>query len=283
MNPTTTAVRAGLRRGWTEFAKSLRAPEDVGYYVIETAIFVVVMFLNRTNHVQGTSLSLSHFMFPGVLAFLVIFTATFGLATAVTTEREDGTLLRMKSLPHGMVGYVVGQSTRTSIEAVFNLVILVIPTTILLDSLWVNGFGGVVHGFALFVLGLLACVPLGFAVGSLFKNPRSIGGWGFLIMGALVTVSGIFFPILSLPPWVQVIAQVTPLYWLGLGMREATLPDAAVVVEISESWRTLEVFGVLGAWAVVGLLLAPVLLRRMARRESGSTVAARQQKALQRV
>jgi ABC-2 type transport system permease protein len=40
---------------------------------------------------------------------------------------------------------------------------------------------------------------------------------------------------------------------------------------------------VLGAWAVAGLVVAPMVLRRMARRESGSSVAARREKALQRV
>jgi ABC-2 type transport system permease protein len=40
---------------------------------------------------------------------------------------------------------------------------------------------------------------------------------------------------------------------------------------------------VLGVWAVVGLVLAPFVLRRMARRESGSSVAKRREKALQRV
>ncbi|MGW6460642.1 ABC transporter permease, partial [Streptomyces sp. NPDC055078] len=58
---------------------------------------------------------------------------------------------------------------------------------------------------------------------------------------------------------------------------------AAVAVEIGESWRQLETVAVLGAWAVAGLLVAPVVLRRMARRESGSSVAQRREKALQRV
>ena len=74
-----------------------------------------------------------------------------------------------------------------------------------------------------------------------------------------------------------------PVYWLGLGMRAAFLPDAAAVVEIGGSWRPLETAAVLGAWALVGLVLAPVVLRRMARRESGSSVAARRDRALQRV
>ncbi len=52
--------------------------------------------------------------------------------------------------------------------------------------------------------------------------------------------------------------------------------------EIGESWRHLETVGVLGLWAVVGLILAPIVLRRMARRESGSSVAERREQAMQR-
>jgi ABC-2 type transport system permease protein len=86
-----------------------------------------------------------------------------------------------------------------------------------------------------------------------------------------------------MPEWAQGLAQVFPIYWLGLGMRSAMLPDGLSSVEIGESWRTLETLGVLGAWAVVGLVVAPMVLRRMARRESGSSVAQRREKALQRV
>jgi ABC-2 type transport system permease protein len=99
----------------------------------------------------------------------------------------------------------------------------------------------------------------------------------------LTAISGIFYPISTLSEWLQVIAQVFPMYWLGLGMRSALLPDSAVVVEIGQSWRHLETLGVLAVWAVIGLTLAPIVLRRMARRESGSSVAARRDKALQRV
>jgi hypothetical protein len=78
-------------------------------------------------------------------------------------------------------------------------------------------------------------------------------------------------------------ARDLPLYWLGLGTRSALLPAGLASVEIGHSWRHLATFGVLGAWAIAGLLVAPILLRRVARRESGSSVAARREKALQHV
>lgn len=65
-------------------------------------------------------------------------------------------------------------------------------------------------------------------------------------------------------------------------MRSALLPGNAAVVELGGSWRHWETLGVLVAWAVTGLFIAPIMLRRMARRESGSRVAARQERAMQR-
>jgi ABC-2 type transport system permease protein len=86
-----------------------------------------------------------------------------------------------------------------------------------------------------------------------------------------------------MPHWLQSTAQVFPMYWLGLGMRSALLPATAASVEIGHSWRHLQTLGVLGGWAVFGLLLAPIVLRQMARRESGSAITARRDKALQQL
>jgi ABC-2 type transport system permease protein len=78
------------------------------------------------------------------------------------------------------------------------------------------------------------------------------------------------------------VGQAFPLYWLGLGLRSALLPDALAAAEVGGSWRHLETVVALGAWAVVGFALAPVVLRRMARRESGSSVEARRERVAQR-
>ena len=97
----------------------------------------------------------------------------------------------------------------------------------------------------------------------------------------LIGISGIFYPVQQLWGWVQVVAQLFPLYWIGLGMRSAFLPDSAAAVEIGGSWRTTETVLVLGAWTVVGLVVAPIVLRRMARRQSGSQVDAAREAAMQ--
>lgn len=282
MSIDDVAVRSGLRRGWIEFRNSLQAPEDLTYYVFFNGILAVVLYLNRDNMIDEVDISVAHFIVPNALAMLVVFGAAYGLATAVTTEREDGTLLRAKSVPNGMRGYVVGQSTRTTLETLFGTAIVLVAATILVDGLWHRGVVGFLGVVGLTVLGLLACAPIGFVLGSIFKNPRSVGGWGMVVIGALVYASGIFSTG-GLPRWVEFIGQLFPLHWLAAGMRAALLPQWAVTLEPGGEWRVWQAIVVLTVWTVAGLLLAPRLLRRMARRESGSAVAARRDKALTRV
>ena len=85
-----------------------------------------------------------------------------------------------------------------------------------------------------------------------------------------------------LPGWVQWLVQATPLYWIGRAFRGVLLPDSAAVAEIGGEWRLGLTLVVLLAWAVVGMLVAPALLRRMARRQSGSVVAAARERVMQR-
>ena len=66
-------------------------------------------------------------------------------------------------------------------------------------------------------------------------------------------------------------------------MRSVFLPAEAAAWEITGTWRTLEMYVVLTAWAVAGSLIAPVVLRRMARRATGSSVEANRQQAMQRL
>ena len=131
------------------------------------------------------------------------------------------------------------------------------------------------------LLGLLATIPLGITLGSLLPSPRFIPLL-LLPLGGLTAISGIFYPITHLAGWLQAAAQVFPMYWLGLGMRAALLPSHLAAVEIGGSWRLPYVFLVLALWSLVGLAVAPPVLRRMARRESGSRVAARRERAMLR-
>lgn len=282
MNPRTHAIRVGIARGWTETKLSLRAPDDIAFYLLWGIGLLVFLFLNRNAEVEGTTLSFPTLAMPGVLAAMLVFGGVVGPAFQLVVEREDGTLLRAKAAPHGMTGYVVGQATLQALGVVPMLAILLIPSAFLFDGLMHRGWVGWVAVTGIVLLGLVVSLPIGMILGSLARKPGHVTTWGLLPVIGMAMISGIFAPLSTMWGWVQGVAQVLPLFWLGHGLRWAFLPAEAAVMEPGGQWRIAEAAGVLGAWALVGLVLAPIVLRRMARRESGSAVQERMHERMQR-
>jgi ABC-2 type transport system permease protein len=282
MNPKLTAARAGIARGLIELRQTFHTAQDLWNYLFPTAVLLIVMIFMRGAAVPGTDFSLGSRTLPSVIGAGIMFGGLVSMMMTLTIEREDGTLLRAKAVPNGMLGYLIGKIVLVSGMTLISTALILVPGVMLFEGLATGGLGSWLTLAWVLVIGLLATMPLGAVFGSLFANPRNVGVIMLPIMG-LVAVSGIFYPIGAFPDWLQWVAQVFPVYWLGLGMRSALLPGDLAAVEIGESWRHLETFGVLGLWAVAGLVLAPVVLRAMARKESGSTVAARREKALQRI
>jgi ABC-2 type transport system permease protein len=274
------AVRLGLRRGWTEFVLGLRSTQDQWFYLFTAGLAVGYLYLRRDTVVDDTGLLLPSVALPSILAGLIVFGLVIGPAYSLAMEKEDGTLLRAKAVPNGLIGYFAGQLVLHSASLLPQAVAVLVPSFLLFDGLMAHPSGWFTIVWVV-VLGLLATLPIGMAVGALVPSVQKVGMWGMLPVMVLGGISGIFYPIQALWGWVQVVAQLFPMYWMGLGMRSAFLPDSYVDAEIGDSWRTWETVAVLGAWAVVGALVAPALLRRMARRQSGSQVAAAREAATQ--
>jgi len=281
MNPVMSAVRAGFARGRIELRHTFTNAQDLWTYFFPVVILLIVMFFMRGATVPGTGFSLGARTLPSALGMLIAFGGMASVAGILTIEREDGTLLRAKAIPHGMLGYLVGKIVLVSSMTLISLALQLSAGFATQNGLHLSVPGALTLAWVV-LLGLIATMPLGAVFGSILTNPQNMGLIMLPIMG-LVAMSGIFYPITNFPVWLQWIAQFFPIYWLGLGMRSALLPGDLAAVEIGHSWRHLETIGVLGAWAVLGLVLAPIVLRRMARRESGSAVDARRQKAMQRV
>lgn len=274
------AIRLGLRRGRLEFVQSIRSSQDQGFYLFTAFLAVGYLFLRRNTEIEGTDLLLPSVALPSILGAFVAFGVVIGPAYTLAMEKEDGTLLRHKAVPHGLVGYFTGQLVFQTLNLVPQMVTILIPSFLLFDDLMAEPSGWFTVAWVLLV-GILAAMPIGMVIGALVPSTQKVGTWGMLPVMVLAGISGIFYPLQQLWGWVQVVAQVFPMYWLGLGMRSAFLPDEAAALEVGESWRTWETVAVLGVWAVVGAVLTPVVLRRMSRRSTGSQVQAAKEAAVQ--
>lgn len=273
-------VRIGVTRGLIELRQAFtNAPDLIGQF-LTSAITLGVLFLLRNKTYGDSGLSVAELALPGLLGAIIAFNGMYALLNVLVLDREDGTLLRAKAIPKGMTGYFTGKIVSSTGSVIAQVVIVLGVGMVIIGGSSLSGLGAVATFAWVVLLGLLAVLPFGAILGSVLDT-RTAFLLTMPLMG-LIAISGIFYPITALPGWLQAVGQLFPMYWLGLGMRSALLPGDAAAIEIDQSWRHLETAAALGVWAVAGLLLAPIVLRRMAGRESGAAMAARRDKAMQR-
>lgn len=278
MNRGARHWRAGFLRGGIELRHLLRNPKEMFGHLSNVAVALLVTYYIG-DKVPGTQIPMSHLTLSGFAAYLLFQIGLLSLPQILVTEREEGALLRLRATPGGIPAYLVAKCLLVVVTAVGTLALLLTSAALLTDGPLPQGPAGWLTLVWVTTLGLLAVVPLGAAIGAVLPNPREALALIMLPLLGLLITSGTMFPITKMPEPVQQVSAVFPLKWMAQGLRSALLPDAARAAEPAGSWELPMVALVLTAWAVLGFLLAVPLLRRAARRESGSRLTARHEKA----
>ncbi|MGW7276934.1 ABC transporter permease [Streptomyces sp. NPDC054844] len=270
--------RAGFLRGGIELRHLLRNPKEMSGH-LSNVVVALLIGAYISDDVPGTHTPMAHLVLAGFAAYLLFQIGLINLPQILVTEREEGALLRLRATPGGIPAYLIAKCLLVVVMATGTLALLLAAAALLVDGPLPRGPGGWLTLLWVTTLGLLAVVPLGAAIGAVLPNPREALALIMLPTMALLFTSGAVFPITSLPVPVQQVASVFPLKWMAQGLRSALLPDSARAAEAAGSWELPMVALVLTAWTVLGFLLAVPLLRRAARRESGSRLTARHRRA----
>lgn len=161
MSPTRNAIRLGLSRGWTEFKQSLRSAQDQGFYLFTGLAVLGYLVIRRNDEVDGVDLLVPSVALPSIIGAMVAFGVVIGPAYMLAMEREDGTLLRHKAIPHGLRGYFTSQLLFHSLGVLPQLLVILVPSFLLFDGLMAGGAAGWLIVAWVLLLGLLATMPLG--------------------------------------------------------------------------------------------------------------------------
>ena len=107
------AAQAGLSRGWIETRQNLTETANVvGLVIPPVANLAVLLFIRavtRGKTVPGTDFPVVAMILPSLLGMTIAYGGLCAPAVSLTADREDGTLLRAKATPNGMLGYLVGK------------------------------------------------------------------------------------------------------------------------------------------------------------------------------
>lgn len=275
----TAIWSAARQQAWMTVKRKYSSGGGISTLVTLAIVLVVLWFVRDVDF--GDQIGASAFLLAGFLAFSVIAAAVMTVAAEVQTEREDGTLLRAKAVPHGMTGHLIAKLLVVPVDAMLPIIPTLVAVAIFLPEAVPDRVLDWLLLIVVLLLAIAAMMPWGAVLGSIFRSMMGLA-WSIMGIYVLAGISGIFYPITALPNWLQWIAQATPVYWIGLGIRAVMMPPEGALVEIGESYRVVLTIVVLALWTLIGLVLAPIVLRRMARRQSGSTVAAARERMLSR-
>jgi ABC-2 type transport system permease protein len=246
-------VAVGRSRAQVELKEFFRQREAVVFTVL-LPVLLLAVFGAVLNYDIGSGVTFVQYFMAGIIAAGILGASLQNMAISIATERSDGTLKALSGTPMPKAAYFVGKVVQVLAVTVLIIAVLLLMGVALYDVDLPSGVEWFTFAWVS-LLGAAACTLLGIALSSLAKNGRSASATVTPFALVLQFISGVFFLFSSLPAWMQTIASIFPLKWMGQGLRSVFLPEALAASEPAGSWELGRVALVLAAWCVGGLLL----------------------------
>lgn len=197
-----------------------------------------------------SNLTLRDFITPGLAAYLCYVLAGMNLGFSWIYEWTERTYRQIILAPHGLESAIAAKTFTVTVEASIVLWLALVVTSPFIHYTMGTNFLGLV---ATTVLSMFCFTCLGLGAACILKTIR-IYTMVISIAGvALMFASGIIIPVEAMPAWERICAKALPLYYSADAFKGVMLATPA------NYWRDA---AVLLAWAIAGLTLATLLLRR---------------------
>ncbi len=204
------------------------------------------MFNLQVRGVESRSQRYIDFLVPGLLAMSLLTLSLAGSAFNIVEYRRKGILKRLFVTPLQPRDFILGMVASRGLICIAELALLL---AIAWFYLQVGIQGNPLTLLLVIILGAAVFLSLGFSVASLAKSQQAVGALGNLVIFPQIFLSGIFYPVSSLPGFLQSLAGVLPLTFVTNAMR-GVMTDGATLMELAP-----DLLGIT-AWLVIGLLLA---------------------------
>ena len=192
-------------------------------------------------------LSFIDFFVPGILAMSIMNSGIIGLSTSFTSFREKGILRRIKVTPFALWKFILAR--------ILASMMVIIATSGILIGLGMAIWGLTVRGNWLLILlsiviGSLAFLAIGYAISSIARNTEAAASYANLITFPMLFLSGVFFPISSMPSWLEPIINLLPLKYLVNALRQPMMYGNGIETIWTDLLVLLGVFAVAMLFAI---------------------------------
>jgi ABC-2 type transport system permease protein len=178
-------------------------------------------------------------MVPGILVALITLIGTLLTAQNVAREKELGTLEQLNVTPITRGQFIAAKLLPFWVLGLINLAIGLVVAAFV--------FGVPMRGSLLLLFGaagvyLVVALAIGLWISTLVDTQQQAMFVTFFIMNVYLLMSGLFTPVDSMAPWVQVVSQVNPVRHF-VTITRAILMKGAGLAEIARPLALLAVYG----------------------------------------
>ena len=177
------------------------------------------------------------FLIPGLIGFSILTSPMFSLVNISSEYKKEKLFKQLSLTPLTKIEWLTSK--------VMWYIVLTIAGFLLMVGVGVFAFGAHVALtpwlIPFLILGPMLFAALGMLVGTVTKSPETAGVIGNIVTFPMMFLSGTFFPISTMPQYLQTVAHVLPLFYIIEGLNNAmvygnisgALIDVAVVVVIT--------------------------------------------------
>lgn len=102
------AFKAGWQRGVIELRQSFTNGAELVSHFLWPVLMLITLFFLRDKDFGASGFGLGALALPSILGMNAAM-GMVSMSQQLTADREDGTLLRAKAIPNGMLGYLVSK------------------------------------------------------------------------------------------------------------------------------------------------------------------------------
>ncbi len=224
--------------------------ESIVNQILDKATLAVTnaptLFNVQREEVNSRDLKYIDFLVPGIVALALMQMSLFSVAFVFTDYKGKGILKRLLATPMRPIHFVAANVITRLVIAVFQATFLIAVGVLIFRA---HVYGSYLLLLPIIILGALMFLGMGFAISGVAKTVESVPAIANLVAFPMMFLGGTFFPIDTMPEWLQHIAKYLPLQYLSHSLREVMLNGAMLKdVQTDLFW--------MAGWAIILVVLA---------------------------
>ncbi|MEE1336264.1 ABC transporter permease [Methanobrevibacter sp.] len=167
------------------------------------------------NRIYG-NIKYIDFLVPAILGMTIMMSCMMGMGATIAGERETGELARLFMTPTSVSTVIGGKIAAKLLIELVRALILIFMAVLLFN---VSIKGGFLQTFIVLVIGALCFVGFGIMLSARTQTQEDYAQISLPFSMPMMFVSGVFYPIETMPWILQKLAYVFPLTYLNDAMR----------------------------------------------------------------